>query len=128
VWGGGGRSSGASFLQAERASALARVTAIAILFMVLSLLMISSGATRLNLQTHSRQDRSPSRIRRADRGRQAALVPAGQIDLPDGGFTRIALRAEELHDPAVGRPGRRFVLPAIGEMAQTAPIGAHHGD
>src|SRR5690606_6585723 len=72
--------------------------------------------------------RSPGRVGCTNGSRQAAFVATGQIDLPDRGFARIPLSAEELDDPAVGSPGRGFVLPTVGEMTQSATVGAHHGN
>src|SRR6185503_9924871 len=103
--GGGGSCSGGSFLHADRASALARVTAMAMFLMTsLSYKLIKR---RDPVETSLRQDRSPGGVGGADGGRQAPLVAPGEIDLPDRGLARVARGAEELDDAAVGRPGRR---------------------
>src|SRR3546814_3585831 len=57
------------------------------------------------------------------------LIEAGQIDLPYFRLARAALAGtEKLDDPAVGRPGWRFVLPTIGEQMFTAARRRHHTD
>src|SRR3546814_15440970 len=58
-----------------------------------------------------------------------SFIDAGQIDLPYFRLARAALAGtEKLDDPAVGRPGWRFVLPTIGEQMFTAARRRHHTD
>ena len=49
---------------------------------------------------------------------------AGKVDLPDARPAAAALAgAEELDHPAVGRPARRLVLPAVGQQPLAAAVG-----
>jgi hypothetical protein len=53
----------------------------------------------------------------------AGAVRCGRSDPPArSSFARVALGAEELDDPAIGRPGRRLVLPAIGQVRMLPPL------
>src|SRR3546814_2750452 len=57
------------------------------------------------------------------------LIEAGQIDLPYFRLAGAALAGtEKLDDPAIGRPGWRFVLPTVGEQMFTAARRRHHTD
>ena len=72
-----------------------------------------------------RQDGAPCRVGTIDRRGQLAFVGTGQVNLPDTCFPASFGRAEELDNPAIGRPSRRFVLPAIGQQPFTRTIGPH---
>src|SRR3954451_21319601 len=108
--GGGGNCLGGFLPQPARSKAAARAAIAKLLFLIV-ILLFSTLLTKL------RKDRAPGRIGAVERGRQAPLVDPGEVDLPDARATAAALAgAEELDDPAVGRPGRRLVLPAVGEQ------------
>src|SRR5207253_10048295 len=75
------------------------------------------------------QDRTPGGVRSVERGWDLAFVGPGEVDLPDVGPAGAALAgAEELDHPAVGRPARRLVLPAVGQQPLAAARRAHHAD
>src|SRR5258708_13765743 len=75
-----------------------------------------------------RQKRRPGRIGREARRRGALLVAAGDVDReqprPD-----IAARIAKKHDdPAVRRPGRTFVVKALGQQSFARPVRLHDTD
>mgnify|MGYP003320569254 CR=1 FL=1 len=133
--GGGGSSSGAFFWQAASAMVDASIRPVATRVFIGCPLLNSVVKSVLPPEfspccssMQLRQDRSPGRVRRIDRGRQAAQIVAGQIDLPQRCLTAVSLGAEELDDAAIGGPCRGLVLPAIGQRTQVAAIGTHHRD